>query len=105
MTWYHGTSQVFWQEIQAEGVLWGRKNQKGMSRCTWLATKPKYSERWGDIILEIEYDPVRRHDRKGPLNNYDPDSWQIIVYEPIELSAIKLFAVYGERWTLMNYQF
>ncbi len=41
---YHGTTEEAWEEIQKEGVLWGRKdtyNECGslMSRVTWLARK------------------------------------------------------------------
>ena len=44
--WYHGTSKKHWKEIQDEGVLWGRKNQRSetgrlLCRITYLATKKR----------------------------------------------------------------
>lgn len=104
MTFFHGTSKENWKTIQDEGVLWGRRfivdNDgnpiKEVSRCTYLALDRKEAEQYGEVVLEVEYNPFNRlghnkKDKRGrPLNNYSPDSWQLRVYEAIPLTDIKL---------------
>jgi hypothetical protein len=89
MKFYHATSEDLWTDIQKEGVLFGRryivddvtrKPIKEVSRCTYLALKQEDAEEFGDVILEVEY---------NPFNNYSPDSWQLRVYEPISLENVK----------------
>jgi len=103
MKWYHGTSQENWETIQKEGILFGRRfvtdsdgnTIKEVDRCTYLATDIEEAKHYGEIVLEVEYNPfdangeVKKDKRKLPLNNYNSDSWQIRVYEPIPLSNIK----------------
>ena len=102
MTFWHGTSEENWKSIRDEGVRWGRRfivdddgnPVKEVSRCTYLALERKDAEKFGDVVLEVEYDPFNRlgnirRDRHGPLNNYSPDSWQLRVYEPIEIRNTK----------------
>jgi hypothetical protein len=102
MTFFHGTSKENWRTIQEEGVLWGRRYVvddnghpvKEVSRCTYLALERKVAEQYGEVVLEVEYNPFNmkgniRRDRRGPLNNYSPDSWQLRVYEPISIENIK----------------
>jgi hypothetical protein len=103
MIFYHGTTKENWEEIQKEGQLFGRRfvvdNNgniiKEVSRCTYLALDYKEASYYGDIVLEVEYNPYNKRgnikrDKYGPLNNYSPDSWQLRVYEPISLKNIKL---------------
>ena len=102
MTFYHGTSEETWNEIQEEGFLFGRRfvvdNEgniiKEVDRCTYLAMDLKEAKCYGDVILEVEYNPYNKRGNirkvKGkPTNNYSPDSWQLRVYEPISLDNIK----------------
>jgi len=103
MKWYHGTSKENWKAIQDEGVLFGRRyvtdNEgniiKEVDRCTYLATDLEEAKHYGEVILEVEYNPhvngkIKRDKRGIQLNNYNPESWQIRVYEPIPLSDVKL---------------
>lgn len=65
MIFYHGTSQDNWKEIQKEGILYGRRyvlnNDRTIhhevSRCTYLAVDLEEAKQYGDIILQVEYDP------------------------------------------------
>ena len=102
MIFYHGTSKENWEKIQEEGVLFGRRyivdNDDNIiqevSRCTYLATEFDEAKQYGDIVLSVEYEPLdeqgkHKRDKHGPVNNYDPDGWQLRVYEPIPLSSIQ----------------
>ena len=57
-----------------------------MSPCTYLAVEKKEAEQYGDVILEVEYDPTIN----PKMNNYQKDSWQLRVYEPIYINNIKI---------------
>jgi len=92
---YHATTKAAWKEIQAEGVLWGRKNQDNgfgvmMSRVTYLAFD-KQNARYGnkdgsggwaepEVLLEVEI----------PEGSYPGDDWQIRYYEPIPINSVKV---------------
>lgn len=103
MIFYHATTEKLWKDIREEGVLFGRRYivdiagspVKEVSRCTYLALKREDAEEFGDVILEVEYNPfnsrrrIKRDKRNRPLNNYSPDSWQLRVYEPIPLENIR----------------
>lgn len=92
MIFYHGTSQEHWKQIQKEGLLWGRRfitDNKGnilkeVKRCTYLATDIEEAKCYGDVILEVEYDPFEHKNR----NNYCNECWQVRVYEPIDIVKI-----------------
>jgi hypothetical protein len=90
MIFYHGTSEENWKIIQTEGVLWGVRSVPGLnpSRCTYLAVNETEARQYGTVILEVEYDPLDRHDEQGRLNNWFPRCWQLRVYEPILLKNI-----------------
>ena len=104
MTFYHGTSKEVWDDIQKEGILFGRRfvvdNEgnpiKEVSRCTYLAIDREEAECYGGVLLEVEYNPynkrgnLKKNKRGRPLNNYSPDSWQLRVYEPIPIENVKL---------------
>ena len=93
MTFYHGTSKENWEAIQREGVLYGRRyitdNNgniiKEVDRCTYLATDLKEAKCYGNVILQVEYDPFKNKKE----NNYIDGCWQVRVYEPIPISKIQ----------------
>ena len=81
MRLYHGTSSEAWQEIQQEGVLWGRRNAP--SRCTYLATNVEDAKVYGKIILAINYTP-------GSLtDNWVDGCWQVRVYDPLPIILVE----------------
>lgn len=93
MIFYHGTSQENWKAIQEEGFLYGKryiidsdgKIIREVDRCTYLATDLEEAKHYGEVVLQVEYDPkVSKH------NNYVEGCWQVRVYEPIPLSQVKL---------------
>ena len=84
MIFYHGTSKENWEQIQKEGILFGKRNAP--SRCTYLAVDIEEARQYGDILLEVEYDPMAHPSE----NNYISDCWQIRVYEPISIEQVKL---------------
>lgn len=104
MIFYHGTSEENWQKIQDEGVLWSRRYIingktgaiiKEVDRCTCLALHQGDAKCFGNVILEVEYNPYDKNgkikrDKNGcGINNYNPESWQLRVYEPIPIENVK----------------
>lgn len=93
MTFYHGTTQKIWEKIQKEGILFGKRavncSQYHPSRCTYLTPVIEEAMCYGDILLQVEYDPYVNPKE----NNYTEGGWQVRVYEPIPLSKIKLLAI------------
>ena len=88
MVFYHGTSENKYKEIMEEGVLYGKRgtfNGREIDRCTYLAVDKEEAECYGDVLLEVEYDPFKNKKK----NNYIEDCWQIRVYEPIAIANIK----------------
>ena len=88
MKFYHGTSRENWEAIQNEGILFGRLlvNNNLISRCTYLAVDIEEAKCYGEVVLEVEYDPYKHK----KMNNYIEDCWQLRVYEPIPLTDIKV---------------
>lgn len=88
MKFYHGTTIDNWNKIQKEGILFGRlpnpNNKYHPNRCTYLAIDIKEAEYYGEIILEVEYDPLIH----PKMNNYIDGCWQLRVYEPIDIKYI-----------------
>ena len=82
MKFYHGTNKHGIKEIKKQGYLLHKRASKmfpNMSPCTYLARDKKEAEQYGEIILEVNYDPT-----KNPkMNNYQKGAWQCRVYEPI----------------------
>ena len=89
MRFYHGTNKFGLQAIQKQGFLLHKRvilDDFGEpskifkpSPCTYLAVDIEEAKQYGDIILEVEYNP-----HKNPeMNNYQKDAWQVRVYEPI----------------------
>lgn len=95
MKFYHGTSEENWEKILEEGVLHGIRtvvDKNGNpstifkpSRCTYLAIDCKEAECYGDVILEVEYDPFLNNYE----NNYVEGCWQIREYMPIPIENVK----------------
>lgn len=95
MKFYHGTTLENWKQIQKEGILFGIRavldkngnisSEYKPQRTTYLATTTAEAKCYGDIVLEVEYDPFL-HPKK---NNYVDGCWQLRVYEPIPLINIK----------------
>ncbi len=83
MIFYHGTSEENWEKIKQEGVLFGERGTP--SRCTYLAIERQEAEKYGKVVLQVDYDPFVHPE----FNNYITDCWQIRVYEPILLEKIK----------------
>lgn len=92
MIFYHGTSKENWEAIQREGILYGRRYILGencfpikeVDRCTYLAVDLEEAKYYGDVVLQVEYDPMK----PGSKNNYCEGCWQVRVYEPIPLRDI-----------------
>lgn len=106
MIFYHGTTEENWHKIQEEGILYGRRfivDKQGhpikeVSRCTYLVLDLEEAKQYGEVVLEIEYNPfddkgnIRKNkigSRTLPTNNYTPDCWQVRVYEPISIEQVK----------------
>lgn len=79
MIFYHGTSKENWDAIQREGVLFN-------GRVTYLAVDMEEAKCYGNIVLQVEYDPTTHPN----MNNYVDNCWQFRVYEPITIENIKV---------------
>lgn len=104
MIFYHGTSKDNWKKIKEEGVLFGRRyiadNNgnliKEVDRCTYLTPFIEEAQQYGDIILQVKYNPFNKRGniKKGknrlPTNNYVEGCWQMRVYEPIPIEDVTL---------------
>lgn len=86
MKFYHGTNEDAWNNIQKEGILFGRRfvGNKEIDRCTYLAVDIEEAKCYGKVVLEVEYNPYEHK----KMNNYIEDCWQLRVYEPIPISNI-----------------
>jgi len=87
MIFYHGTSGENFNKIILEGILFGERKIKGYnpSRCTYLTSIKEEAEKYGEVVLEVNYNPFinKQH------NNYCKGCWQFRVYEPIKINNIK----------------
>lgn len=83
MKFYHGTDTEGWGKIQAEGMLWGVR-PLAKSRATYLALSKEEAKQYGNVVLEVEYDP-----NPGVDDNYNPEAWQLRVYVPILMNKVK----------------
>ena len=108
MVFYHGTSKDSWKKIQEEGILWGRRYVvdnngnpiKEVDRCTYLTPDIEEASQYGDVVLEVEYDPYKNPKR----NNYTEDCWQFRVYEPVpvEHCSVKSIGLIKKRRNILN---
>ena len=97
MKFYHGTKEDKWKIIQEEGVLWGYNEYSNDGeiyrsyRYTYLSPHLEVSKNYGNIVLEIDYEPTGI---KG-IDNYGFDApkgqtcWQFSVFVPIKLKNVK----------------
>ncbi len=88
MKFYHGTNQYGLSQIKKDGFLLhnrATKENPNMSPCTYLAIEKEEAKKYGDVLLEVEYNPLINKE----LNNYKDDCWQLRVYEKIYISNIK----------------
>lgn len=94
MKFYHGTTKEKWLMIKDEGVLWGKHSY----RYTYLTPDLEMAEKYGDIVLEVDYNPVgvgnllngKTIDNYGfnpPLGQY---CWQFSVFIPIPIDKCKV---------------
>jgi len=105
MKFYHGTSLKRWEAIQKEGILWSYniyEDEHGVPyksyRYTYLTPKLEIAEGYGEVVLEVEYDPkgIGVEDEDGEVyDNYgfDPPEgqicWQFSVFNPIPIANVK----------------
>jgi hypothetical protein len=97
MIFYHGTNLETYLQILEEECLWGKRGPK-VSRCTYLAAEEKEAEQYGEIILEVEYDPFINKKE----NNYCDGCWQLRVYEPIPIENIKTLRTTSTKYKIRN---
>jgi len=91
--WYHRTTEEKWKLIQEEGVLWGIPSTPNYPRYTYLSPYD-LGKSYGDILLEVEYKPLK--ETQGYKHNYGfepPEGqicWQFSVFEPIDIKNVKV---------------
>lgn len=82
MKFYHGMNEYGLAETIRQGyLLHSRATPEcpGISPCTYLAVDKGEAMRYGDIVVEVDYDPTQNPGE----NNYCDGCWQCRVYEPI----------------------
>ena len=82
MKFYHGTNEHGLRKTIAQGFLLHERatpSSPNMSPCVYLAVDVEEARRYGEFVIEVEYDPFRN----PGMNNYCPGCWQCRVYEPI----------------------
>lgn len=81
MKFYHGTNEYGFENTKKQGFLLHERKIEGYNPepCVYLATDPEEAKNYGDIVLEVEYDPYKNPKK----NNYQEGCWQVRVYEPI----------------------
>lgn len=98
MLFYHGTSTKAWEEIQQEGVLWGKHSY----RYTYLSPCINVAKHFGDdVLLEVEYTPIGVNGEG--IDNYCFDEpkdgafcWQFSVFKPIPINNVKRIELDGQ---------
>lgn len=95
MNFYHGTNKFGLAETEKQGFLLHKRvvldkdgNLSKMYKpdpCVYLTDDLKIAKQYGEIIIEVDYDPF-----KNPrMNNYCDNCWQFRVYEPIKNWKVK----------------
>lgn len=82
MIFYHGTNKHGLDETLKQGFLLHKRATKAfpdISPCTYLATDLEEAKMYGDVVMEVDYDPFINPNK----NNYQKGCWQLRVYEPI----------------------
>lgn len=95
---YHGTSKENWEKIKKEGVLWGgwnwhRTKGKEGYRHTYLTPEIDVARAYGEIILEVQYNPVGSGKGKDNYGFNPPKGqtcWQFAVFVPIDIKYVKI---------------
>ena len=67
MIFYHGTNDYGLRETITQGYLLHKRANKdfpNMSPCTYLAIDIEEASRYGNIILEVQYDPYQNPNKK-----------------------------------------
>lgn len=98
MIFYHGLSKEKWEKTAKQGYLLHDRTSKeypNASPVVYLAIDKKEASMYGEVLLEIEYNPYTN----PKFNNYINGCWQFRVYEPIPLTKVKQI-----RYDNNNYQ-
>ena len=96
MIFYHGTKEKKWRLIKSAGILWGYRIHNGkktlLYRYTYLTPELCIAEKYGNIILQVEYVPtgIWGIDNYGFHPPPDMTCWQFSVFVPISLSNVKV---------------
>ena len=98
MIFYHGTTEEKWKLIQEEGVLWGFNVYSNdceiyrSYRYTYLSPLKNVSKVYGDVLLEVEYDPIGIDGRGIDNYGFNPPKgqicWQFSVFVPISIENV-----------------
>lgn len=86
---WHGMSEESWKQTKEQGFLLharATKESPNMSPCTYLAVNRAEAEQYGEVVVEVIYDPLKNSD----MNNYQKDAWQLRVYEKIPIKNVRL---------------
>ena len=102
MKFYHGTTKDNFEKIISEGILFGRISNPSEkyhpSRCTYLAVDKEEAKYYGEIILEVDYDPYKH----PKMNNYIEKTIENSslnkekVYEKLNISAYNDKTIYNK---------
>jgi hypothetical protein len=90
MIFYHRTTIGNWESIQKEGVLWGITDN---IRYTYLTPDKNIDHGFGEVLLEVEYEPVGIDGTDTDNYGFDPPKgqicWQFSVFVPIPIRNVK----------------
>jgi len=91
MKFYHGTNNI--DEFLSRGI-YSRATEEypNASDCIYLAVDKEEAECYGKYVFEIEYNP----NKDKTKNNYCDGCWQLRVYEPINLTEVRLISYNGK---------
>lgn len=87
MKFYHRTTEASWKLIQEEGVLWGIHSY----RYTYLSPSKDIDKSYGDVLLEVEYEPKGVGSGEDNYGFNPPPGeicWQFSVFIPIPLNMV-----------------
>ena len=91
MKFYHGTNNK--DEFLKRGIYKrATKEYPNASDCIYLATDKEEAMQYGKYVFEVEYDPFKNPKK----NNYCEGCWQMRVYEPINLTEVRLISHNGK---------
>jgi hypothetical protein len=100
--WFHATTKENWRKMKEEGFLWGMSDEYD-SRRTYLARQKEDIKGRGlwnftlagvkqrcEILLSVKYLPT------GVDDDYNPKSWELIVFKPIPIKNIQPIEVFDQ---------